>query len=132
MPYTIKEVAEKTNISAHVLRYYEKEGVLPRIDRSQGGIRLYTDEDLDLLGLITCLKNTGMPLRDIKTFVQLREQGPETLRQRRDILSAQQQSVLERMQEMQKNYEKVTHKLAYYTRLLEEYEAEKAKENRLP
>ena len=132
MPYTIKEVAEKTNISAHVLRYYEKEGVLPRIDRSQGGIRLYTDEDLDLLGLITCLKNTGMPLRDIKTFVQLREQGPETLRQRRDILSAQRANVLERMEEMKRNYEKVTKKLAYYDGLLARYEAEKAEENRLP
>ena len=127
MSYTIKEVAERTNISAHVLRYYEKEGVLPRIDRSQGGSRRYTDEDLDLLGLITCLKNTGMPLKDIRTFVQLREEGPETLRQRRDILMAQQQTVLERLREMQMNYEKVTKKLAYYDSLLAERQAEGAK-----
>ena len=132
MSYTIKEVAEKTNISAYVLRYYEKEGVLPRIDRSQGGSRRYTDEDLDLLGLITCLKNTGMPLKDIRTFVQLREKGPETLRQRRDILKAQQQTVLEQLGEMQKNYEKVTKKLAYYDGLLAEGETEGPKENRLP
>ena len=128
MRYTIREVSEKTNISAYVLRYYEKEGVLPRIDRSQGGSRRYTDEDLDLLGLITCLKNTGMPLKDIRTFVQLREKGPDTLRQRRDILMAQQRSVLESMEEMRKNYEKVTRKLAYYEGLLADYEAEKAKE----
>ena len=128
MRYTIGEVSEKTNISAYVLRYYEKEGVLPRIDRSQGGSRRYTDEDLDLLGLITCLKNTGMPLKDIRTFVQLREKGPDTLRQRRDILMAQQRSVLESMEEMRKNYEKVTRKLAYYEGLLADYEAEKAKE----
>ncbi len=128
MRYTIREVSEKTNISAYVLRYYEKEGVLPRIDRSQGGSRRYTDEDLDLLGLITCLKNTGMPLKDIRTFVQLREKGPHTLRQRRDILMAQQRSVLESMEEMRKNYEKVTRKLAYYEGLLADYEAEKAKE----
>ena len=127
MSYTIKEVAERTNISAHVLRYYEKEGVLPRIDRSQGGSRRYTDEDLDLLGLITCLKNTGMPLKDIRTFVQLREEGPKTLRQRRDILMAQQQTVLERLREMQMNYEKVTKKLAYYDSLLAERQAEGAK-----
>ena len=127
MSYTIKEVAERTNISAHVLRYYEKEGVLPRIDRSQGGSRRYTDEDLDLLGLITCLKNTGMPLKDIRTFVQLREEGPGTLAQRRDILMAQQQTVLERLREMQMNYEKVTKKLAYYDSLLAERQAEGAK-----
>ncbi|MBR3504674.1 MAG: MerR family transcriptional regulator [Clostridia bacterium] len=127
MSYTIKEVAERTNISAHVLRYYEKEGVLPRIDRSQGGSRRYTDEDLDLLGLITCLKNTGMPLKDIRTFVQLREEGPVTLAQRRDILKAQQQNVLERLEEMRMNYEKVTKKLAYYDGLLAERQAEGAK-----
>lgn len=127
MSYTIKEVAERTNISAHVLRYYEKEGVLPRIDRSQGGSRRYTDEDLDLLGLITCLKNTGMPLKDIRTFVQLREEGPGTLAQRRDILKAQQQNVLERLEEMRMNYEKVTKKLAYYDGLLAERQAEGAK-----
>ena len=132
MSYSIKEVSEKTGITAHVLRYYEKEGVLPRIGRSQGGSRRYTDEDLDLLGLIGCLKNTGMPLKDIRTFVQLREEGPDTLRQRRDILSAQRASVLERMEEMKRNYEKVTKKLAYYDGLLAQYEAEKAEENRLP
>ena len=132
MSYSIKEVSEKTGITAHVLRYYEKEGVLPRIGRSQGGSRRYTDEDLDLLGLIGCLKNTGMPLKDIRTFVQLREEGPDTLRQRRDILSAQRASVLERMEEMKRNYEKVTKKLAYYDGLLAQYEVEKAEENRLP
>ena len=132
MSYSIKEVSEKTGITAHVLRYYEKEGVLPRIGRSQGGSRRYTDEALDLLGLIGCLKNTGMPLKDIRTFVQLREEGPDTLRQRRDILSAQRASVLERMEEMKRNYEKVTKKLAYYDGLLARYEAEKAEENRLP
>ena len=132
MSYSIKEVSEKTGITAHVLRYYEKEGVLPRIGRSQGGSRRYTDEDLDLLGLIGCLKNPGMPLKDIRTFVQLREEGPDTLRQRRDILSAQRASVLERMEEMKRNYEKVTKKLAYYDGLLAQYEAEKAEENRLP
>ena len=123
MSYSIKEVSEKTGITAHVLRYYEKEGVLPRIGRSQGGSRRYTDEDIDLLGLIGCLKNTGMPLKDIRTVVQLREEGPGTLRQRRDILSAQRANVLERMEEMKRNYEKVTKKLAYYDGLLAQYEA---------
>ena len=122
MRYTIREVSEKTNISAYVLRFYEKEGLLPHIHRSEGGIRYYTDEDMDLLGLISCLKKTGMQLREIKTFVELSEQGPETLRERCNILRQQQDNVRKQMAELQKSYEKVSHKLAYFSRLLSEYE----------
>lgn len=126
MKYTIREVSEKTNISAYVLRFYEKEGLLPHIHRSEGGIRYYTDEDMDLLGLICCLKKTGMQLKEIRTFVQLSERGPETLRERCAILKQQQDNVQKQMEEMQKSYEKVSHKLAYFSRLLAEYE-EKSK-----
>ncbi len=122
MRYTIREVSEKTNISAYVLRFYEKEGLLPHIHRSEGGIRYYTDEDMDLLGLISCLKKTGMQLREIKTFVELSEQGPETLRERCNILRQQQDNVRKQMAELQKSYEKVSLKLAYFSRLLSEYE----------
>ncbi|MBQ8953533.1 MAG: MerR family transcriptional regulator [Clostridia bacterium] len=122
MTYSIKEVSERMNISAYVLRYYEKEGLLPRVSRSEGGIRRYTDADLDLLGLISCLKKTGMPLKDIRTFIQLQEQGPSTLRQRCAILEEQQRAILNSMEEMRRNCEKVQHKLERYTALLREYE----------
>ena len=122
MSYSIKEVSQRTNISAYVLRYYEKEGLLPHVSRSKGGIRRYTDADLELLGLICCLKKTGMSLRDIRMFVQLQERGPSTLRQRCDILEAQQRTILNGMEEMRKNCEEVRHKLEVYTALLREYE----------
>ena len=122
MSYSIKEVSQRTNISAYVLRYYEKEGLLPHVSRSKGGIRRYTDADLELLGLICCLKKTGMSLRDIRMFVQLQERGPSTLRQRCDILEAQQRTILNGMEEMCKNCEEVRHKLEVYTALLREYE----------
>ena len=122
MSYSIKEVSERTGISPYVLRYYEKEGLLPRVARSEGGVRRYADADLETLGLIGCLKRTGMPLKDIRTFVQLQEQGPSTLRQRCDILEAQQRAMLASMEELQKNCEKVKHKLQVYTALLREYE----------
>ncbi len=124
MKYSISQVSEKTGISAYVLRYYEKEGLLPHIHRSEGGIRYYTDEDLEHLGLICCLKRTGMQLREIKTFVELSEKGPKTLRQRCDILRKQQQDVQRKMEELQKSYEKVSWKLDYFTRLLREHEGE--------
>lgn len=125
MRYTIRQVSEKTGLGAYVLRYYEREGLLPHIQRSEGGIRYYTDEDLDVLGLICCLKKTGMQLREIRSFVQLSERGPETLRERCDILRQQRDNVRTKMDEMQKNYEKVSRKLEYFTALLAEYEGAK-------
>ena len=79
MSYTIRQVCERTGLTAHTLRYYEKEGLLPAVARSGGGIRLYSDEDLELLGLICCLKNTGMPLSGIADFVRLTQEGEHTL-----------------------------------------------------
>ena len=73
--YSIQDVSRKTGLTAHTLRYYEKEGLIPSIERSQGGIRQYTDEDLEALGLICCLKNTGMSLQEIARFVQLTQAG---------------------------------------------------------
>ncbi|MCR4884923.1 MAG: MerR family transcriptional regulator [Clostridiales bacterium] len=122
MCYSIHEVSEKTGISPYVLRFYEKEGLLPHIHRSEGGIRYYTEEDIDLLGLICCLKKTGMQLKEIRTFVQLSDKGPETLRERCAILKQQQDNVQNQMKELQKSYEKVSHKLAYFSGLLEAYE----------
>ena len=80
--YTIQEVCEKTGLSTHTLRYYEKEGLLTDIGRSQGGFRQYSDENLEWLGLICCLKNTGMPLQEIARFVRLAHEGDCTLEER--------------------------------------------------
>ena len=124
MPYTIKDVAKKMDMSAHVLRYYEKEGLLPDIHRSKGGIRYYTQEDLELLGLIRCLKKTDMKLSEIRAFIELTRKGPDTLRARCEILQAQRQVVLHRIEEMQETLEKVSHKLAHYTQLLHAHEKE--------
>ncbi|MHB8061910.1 MAG: MerR family transcriptional regulator [Ruminiclostridium sp.] len=69
MNYSIKQISEKTNLKEYVLRYYEKEGLLPFVKQSDNGIRRYSEEDLEWLGLICCLKNTGMSIKQIKGFV---------------------------------------------------------------
>lgn len=122
--YTIHEVCERTGLTAHTLRYYEKEGLLPNVRRSQGGFRQYSEEDLEALGLICCLKNTGMPLSDIAQFMALTREGDQTLRQRCALLKRHQAVVLERMSEMERHLEKVTHKLEHFSRKLSEYEQE--------
>lgn len=120
--YTIHEVCEKTGLTAHTLRYYEKEGLLPDVRRSQGGFRQYSDEDVEALGLICCLKNTGMALADISRFMELTREGDQTLRERCELLRKHREKVLERMAEMERHLAKVTHKIDHFSGKLSEYE----------
>jgi DNA-binding transcriptional MerR regulator len=126
MMYSIQDVSKKTGLTAHTLRYYEKEGLIPGVERSQGGFRQYTDEDLERLGLICCLKNTGMSIQEIARFVQLTQEGEHTLEERVELLRAHREQVLARMAEMQKHLDKVTWKLNFFTEKLRAYEAGKA------
>ncbi len=121
MDYSIKQVSEKTNLKAHVLRYYEREGLLPNVSRSESGIRRYSQEDLEWLGLICCLKNTGMSIKQIREFVALSTQGNETLKQRCDMLIEHKKTVESQIEEMHNHLKKVTHKIQYFTSQYEEY-----------
>ena len=124
--YSIQEVSKKTGLTAHTLRYYEKEGLISGVERTQGGFRQYTDEDLERLGLICCLKNTGMSIQEIARFVQLTHEGDHTLEERVELLRVHRERVLERMAEMQAHLDKVTWKLNFFTEKLRAYEAGKA------
>ncbi|WP_070000588.1 MerR family transcriptional regulator [Cellulosilyticum sp. I15G10I2] len=121
MDYSIKQVSEKTNLKTHVLRYYEKEGLLPFVSRSKSGIRRYSEGDLEWIGLICCLKNTGMSIKQIKDFVELSIKGNETLKKRCDMLIAHKKSVETQIEEMQDHLRKVAHKIEYFTGQYEKY-----------
>ena len=121
--YCIQEVSKKTGLSAHTLRYYEKEGLISGVGRTQGGFRQYSEEDLEALGLICCLKNTGMSLQEIARFMELTHQGDQTLKERVELLREHRENVLERVSEMQRHLEKVTWKLNHFTEKLNAYEA---------
>ena len=123
--YSIKEVSEKTGLSAHTLRYYEREGLLSGVERTSGGFRQYTDSDLEALWLICCLKNTGMSLQESTRFVKLTREGDHTLRERVELLREHRESVISRMEEMQKYLDKVTWKLNFYSEKLQMYESQK-------
>ena len=123
--YSIHEVCERTGLSAHTLRYYEKEKLLPNVRRSPGGFRQYTEEDMEALGMICCLKNTGMSLQDISRFMTLAREGDQTLRERCELLKKHRDTVLRRMEEMQRYLDKVTWKVNFFTEKLAEYERRK-------
>ena len=118
MAYTIKEVSDKVNLSAYTLRYYEKEGLLPYVRRNQHGNRLFGDEDIEWIGLICCLRDTGMPVAEIKRYVDLCMQGDETVQVRRQIILNQKTFIEKQIEEMQVHLKKINKKLEYYDHLV--------------
>ena len=115
MGYSIGQVAKKTGLTAHTLRYYEKEGLLPFVKKSGSGLRVFSDSDLDWLVLIECLKGTGMSLKDIKQYIDWYMEGDSTLNQRLEMFKRQKLKLEEQMSQLQKHMEKINYKIAYYT-----------------
>ena len=124
--YAIQEVCRRTGLTAHTLRYYEKVGLLTGVQRSAGGFRQYSDEDLEWLGLICCLKNTGMSLEEIARFVRLAHEGDQTLKERVELLRVHRENMIARMAEMQRYLDKVTWKLNFFSEKLKDYEEREA------
>ena len=118
MGYSIGQVAKKTGLTAHTLRYYEKEGLLPFVKKSGSGLRVFSDSDLDWLVLIECLKGTGMSLKDIKQYIDWYMEGDSTLNQRLEMFKRQKLKLEEQMNQLQKHMEKINYKIAYYTEII--------------
>lgn len=114
MVYTIKEVSEMTGIPATTLRYYDKEGLLPYLKREKSGYRIFDDTDLTMLQIVDCLKNTGMPIKDIKQFSEWVSEGDASLRKRYDMFLQRKKAVEKQMADLQKMLDIVNHKCAYY------------------
>lgn len=114
MYYTVSEISKKVNISPHTLRYYAKEGLMPFVARSQGGIRMFKDEDLESLFMIECLKKSGMSIKEIKEFMSWCMQGDETIDQRLNMFRKQQKRVMEQITELQTTLDVIKYKCWYY------------------
>lgn len=119
MQYAIGDFSELTGLSAHTLRYYEKEGLLSP-DRDSAGRRRYSHWDADWAAFIIRLKDTGMPLREIKRYASLREAGDETLCQRLELLERHQERLSERLRQLEEHRNKLDEKISFYqTRIAE-------------
>lgn len=114
MYYTIGETAQRMHLSAPTLRYYDKEGLLPFVDRSAGGARMFKESDFEWLRLIECLKSTGMPIRDIKQFIDWYMEGDTTLPQRRDMFYERRRAVEAQIETLQATLDMIDYKCWYY------------------
>lgn len=119
MSYSIGEVARKLNIAPSTLRYYDKEGLLPFIERKQSGTRAFSDNDLQWLGIIECLKKTGMPIKDIKIFIDWCIEGDKTLTERYTMFLERKEIVEQQMLELQNTLDTINYKCWYYETALQ-------------
>ena len=114
MIYTVGEAAKQLNVAPSTLRYYDKEGLLPFLERSGSGIRMFRDEDMAWLKMIDCLKKTGMPIKEIKHFMDCCTEGDATINERLSIITFQHQSVIKQMQVLQEMLDMLSFKCWYY------------------
>lgn len=114
MSYTTAQTAQKMGISAHTLRFYDKEGLLPNVGRDEHGNRRFTDNDLQWLSLLQCLKNTGMSLKDIKRFAECTTIGDDTIEERLALFENQTQNVKQQIAELQRYLGLLEYKVAFY------------------
>lgn len=112
--YSMKEVSEKFNITPYTLRYYEREGLLPFVQRDNNGRRIYTDVDLGSIQLVNCMRATGMSIAYIKNYVSLTTKGKDTVDERRNIMLEQKEILKEEIKKYNDLLELVNMKLDYY------------------
>jgi DNA-binding transcriptional MerR regulator len=112
--YSIGEVAKELSLTVYTLRYYDKEGLMPFVDRTPSGTRVFKDSDIEALKIIECLKSTGMPIKEIKAFIDWCSEGDSTLKQRYEMFIERKASVEAQMEELKKTMELIDHKCWYY------------------
>ncbi len=114
MLYTVGEIAQKLHVAPSTIRYYDKEGLLPFVERSSGGIRMFKDSDFEWLSIIDCLKKAGVPIKDIKNFIDWCMEGDSTIEKRLDLIEERRQSVLLQLKQMDHTLQILDYKKWYY------------------
>ena len=112
--YSISEAAKELNLTAYTLRYYDKEGLLPFVERTESGTRIFKENDINALRIIECLKHTGMPIKGIKQFIEWCSEGDASLQQRYDMFLERKAIVEAQMEELKKTMAIIEHKCDYY------------------
>lgn len=111
---TIAEVSRKYDISPDTLRYYEKIGLLPPVPRTKSGIRDYDESSCGWIELMKCMRSAGVQIEALIRYVELYQQGDETLTAREELLKEQRRQLTARMDDMQHSLDRLNHKIDLY------------------
>ena len=117
--YTIKETSQLLGIPATTLRYYDKIGLLPFVERRESGYRMFTEKDIEMLQLIECLKLAGMTLSDIRQFAQWLREGDATLQQRYQMFLERRRAARQQLADLQKTLDVLDYKCWFYETAIE-------------
>lgn len=114
MVYTVGEMAKLLEVPASTLRYYDKEGLLPFVERSSGGIRMFQESDFEWLQVIGCMKKAGMSIKDIRQYIELALRGDDTIDTRLTMFRHQRDVLLAQLEDLHHTLETVEYKCWYY------------------
>ena len=128
MSYSISQVAKMMGVTPSTLRYYDQEGLLPHIKRVNG-MRVFEDEDFRWLRVLNCLKNTKMPIKKIRKYVELVQKGDETLQERYQLIQEQKEYILSQIQEYQYYLQEIEYKEWYYQQAIQAGSEESVKKH---
>lgn len=117
--YSVRQVAEKYGISAHTLRYYDNAGLFPEMQRDSHGARVFNDAQLEWLRLVLCMRSTGLPIADIRHYLELCAQGDSTLQERYEMILEQRKRVEAERTEIDQKLDILSRKTAYYEEKLQ-------------
>ena len=110
----ISEISEQCGLSPDTLRYYERIGLLPPVNRNNGGIRDYGELDLRRVSFIKCMRSAGLPIEVLIEYFELVQQGDKTIAARKEILIEQREQLSARMNEMQDTLDLLNYKIEEY------------------
>ena len=116
--YTIKEVADKMNVSEHTLRFWAKSGFFPFIKRNENNIRLFSDTDLEWVKIVKCLRAVGTENKAIKKYIDLCIIGDSTIKERYEIICTTKQKALQQMQNLKQQIDLLDYKEQFYQNLI--------------
>jgi DNA-binding transcriptional MerR regulator len=110
----IAEVSEKCGISSDTLRYYERIGLIPTVNRNESGIRDYNEIDVRRVEFIKCMRSVGLPIEVLIEYFKLVQQGDQTIEARKEILIDQRAQLVAKMEEMQETLDFLDYKISVY------------------
>jgi len=121
---TIAEVSKRFDLSQDTLRYYERIGLIPSVNRNKSGIRDYTEEDCKWIEFIKCMRNAGLPIEVLIEYVTLFQQGDATIGARKVLLTEQRKQLVAKMEDIKKTLERLNYKIESYEKSVVEKEKE--------
>lgn len=117
--YTIKEVAEKTNVSEHTLRFWAKSGFFPFIKRSETNVRLFDNNDLEWVKIVKCLRVVGMDTKSLKQYIELCVKGDSTIGERYKIISATKAKTQKQINSLKEQLSLLDYKENFYKNIID-------------